>query len=114
METIIKKGNIMETETTYKGVTIHNNRTAQTNSMKIMSRDIQIRFVADKWSEGGDSRFAANSIARAHAIINWLLENGSTVEDGRIVTTMGDFDTCLFGCTVRKIDGYTKFMKAGA
>jgi hypothetical protein len=102
----------MESEVIYKGVTIINNRTASTDSMKIMSRDIQIRFVADKWSEKNeDSRFAANSIARAKAIIDWLLENGSSVQDGRIITTLGDFDSCLFGCSVRGIDSYTKFMK---
>ena len=91
---------------TYKGVTIRNLRNARTNSTKIMSRDIQIRFVADKFGKGGDGSFAANSLNRAHAMIDWLLANGSTVEEGFVVTTLSGFDSCL--------EGYTKFMKVGA
>jgi len=96
----------MKTEVTYKGVTIKNLRTARTTSTKIMGRDIQIRFVADRFAKDGDSSFGANSLDRAHAMIDWLLANGSIVEDGRIVTTMSDLDDCLFGS-----EPYTKFME---
>jgi hypothetical protein len=97
--------------TTYKGVTILNIRNAQTNSAKIMSRDIAITYTADKWFEGGNGTYATTSIKKAHAIIEWLIAHGATVVDGRIVTTMGDMETCIHGCKVRGISGYYTFIK---
>jgi hypothetical protein len=99
--------------TTHKGVIINNVRNASTDSMKIMSRDIEVTYLADRWCEGGDAVRTTTSLARAKAMIDWLLDNGATVEANRIVCTMGDFDTCQFGDSTLGIVGYSKFMKAG-
>ena len=98
---------------TYKNVIINNVRNASTHGTKIMCRDIEVTYLPDRWSEGGDAVRMTSSLARAKAMIDWLLDNGATVEANRIVCTMGDFDTCEFGCPVRGIVGYWKFMKAG-
>ena len=98
---------------TYKNVIINNVRNARTDSDKIMVRDIQVTYLADRWFEGGDAVRTTSSLARAKAMIDWLLDNGATVEANRIVCTMGDFDTCQFGDSTLGIVGYTKFMKAG-
>ena len=98
---------------TYKNVIINNVRNAGTDSMKIMCRDIEVTYLPDRWSEGGDAVRTTSSLARAKAMIDWLLDNGATVEANRIVCTMGDFDTCEFGDRVLGIVGYTKFMKGG-
>jgi hypothetical protein len=106
----------METATdfiTYKNVRINNVRNASTDSHKVMFRAIQVTYLADRWCEGGDATRGTTSLARAKAMIDWLIDNGATVEANRIVCTMGDFDTCEFGCQVRGIAGYTKFMKGG-
>ena len=97
--------------TTYKGVFINNIRNARTGGDKIVIRDIEVTYLADKWSAGGEATIGTSSLARAHAMIEWLLENGATVEANRIVTTMGDMDTCQYGCTVRGIQGYSQYMK---
>jgi hypothetical protein len=97
--------------TTYKGVIINNIRNAATGSDKIVQRAIEVTYIADKWSEGGEATIGTTSLARAHAMIEWLLENGSTVEANRIVTTIGDMETCTHGCRVRNIAGYSKFLK---
>jgi hypothetical protein len=99
--------------TTYKGVTIYNIRNASTGGDKIQIRDIAITYTADKWFEGGNATQGTTSIKRAHATIDWLLANGSTVVDGRILTTMGDMETCQYGCKVRGITGYSTYMKKG-
>jgi hypothetical protein len=99
--------------TTYKGVTIFNVRNASTGGNKVQIRDIAVTYIADKWCDAGDAYRSSSNIKRAHAMIDWLLANGAPVVDGRIVTTMGDFDTCEFGCQARNIDGYWIFMKAG-
>jgi hypothetical protein len=98
---------------TYKNVIINNVRNAGTDSDKIMLRSIEVTYLADRWGEGGDAVRSTTSLARAKAMIDWLLDNGATVEANRIVCTMGDFDTCEFGDRVLGIVGYTKFMKAG-
>ena len=97
--------------TTYKGVIIYNLRNARTGGNKVMTRNISLRLLADKWGGDGDSFFGESNIKRAHAMIDWMLENGSRIEDGRIVVTHTDFDFCLHGCQVRNIEGYWKFMK---
>ena len=99
--------------TTYKGVFINNIRNASTGGNKIVIRDIEVTYIADKYFEGGESTVGTTSLARAHAMIEWLLENGATVEANKIVTTMSDMDTCMNGCRVRGIQGYSKFLKAG-
>ena len=98
---------------TYKGVTIYNIRNASTGGNKIQSRDIAVTYTADKWFEGGESFRVTSSIARAKAMIDWLLANGAPVVDGRIVSTMDNMDCCEFGCQARGIQGHSKFMKAG-
>jgi hypothetical protein len=99
--------------TTYKNVIISNVRNAGTDSNKVMIRNIEVTYLPDRWSEGGDAVRATTSLARAKAMIDWMLDNGATVEANRIVGTMDDFDICEFGDRVRGIVGYTKFMKAG-
>jgi hypothetical protein len=99
--------------TTYKGVIINNVRNASTDSMKIMFRDIEVTYLADRWCEGGDAVRTTTSLAKAKAMIDWLLDNGATVQANRIVTTMNDFDICEFGDSTTGIIGYSKFMKAG-
>jgi hypothetical protein len=98
---------------TYKSVTITNVRNAGTDSTKIMSRNIAVNYTADRWCEGGVAVRGTGSLAKAQAMIDWLLANGATVVDGHIVCTMGDFDACEFGDRVRGIVGYTEFMKGG-
>lgn len=98
---------------TYKSVKIFNVRNAQTNNSKIMSRNIAVNYTADRWCEGGVAVRGTGSVAKAEAMIDWLLANGATVVDGHIVCTMGDFDACEFGDRVRGIVGYTDFMKGG-
>lgn len=106
----------METNTdfiTYKNVIIDNVRNAGTDSIKIMQRDIYVTYLADRWCEGGDSVRTTTSLAKAKAMIDWLLDNGATVEANRIVTTMGDFDICEFGDATTGTIGYSKFLKGG-
>ena len=97
--------------TTYKGVKIYNLRNSSTGGNKVMIRQISVRFLADDRLPAGDRFFNETNIKRAHAMIDWLLENGSTVEDGWIVATHTDFDFCLHGSQVLNIEKYTKFMK---
>lgn len=99
--------------TTYKGVVIRNVRNAGTGIDKIMSRNIAVTYLADRWTNGGESERHVGGLKRAQAMIDWLLSNGAEVIDGRIVTTMDDFDTCEFGCSTRGIVGYTQFLKGG-
>ena len=99
--------------TIYRNVMITNLRNASTNGDKIQMRLIATTYIADRWSDGGEAVRGTSSIKRAHAMIDWLLANGAPVVDGRIVTTLGDFDTCEFGCRVRGIQGYSQYMKAG-
>jgi len=98
---------------TYKSVNIFNVRNMATGNSKIAIRDIAVTYLADKFTEGSDSVRSVNSLPKAKAMIDWLLANGATVVDGRIVTTMGDMETCQYGCPVRKIQNYTQFMKGG-
>ena len=119
METIIKKGNIMETSnqdfTTYKGVTIYNLRNARTGGKKVMNRNIAVTYTPDRWSDKTENAFYGESnINRAHAMIDWLLSNGAPIVDGRIVTTIGQMETCHCGDSARGIEGYWTFMKVGA
>jgi hypothetical protein len=95
---------------TYKGVQIFNLRNAANGGNKVQIRMIATTYLADKWCEAGESYRSTSNIKRAYAMIDWLLANGAPVVDGRIVTTMGDFDTCEFGGAV---DGYWIFMKGG-
>jgi len=44
-------------------------------------------------------------------MIDWLIDNGATIEANRIVTTMGDFDICEFGDIATGVIGYSKFIK---
>jgi hypothetical protein len=97
----------------YKGVVIHNLRNARNGSNRVMIRNISVRYLADKWGPDGDSFWGEANIKRAYAVIDWLLANGSRVEDGHIVATHTNFDFCLHGCQVRNIEGYWKFMKGG-
>jgi hypothetical protein len=99
--------------TTYKGVNIFNVRNTSTGNTKVAIRDIAVTYLADKFSETSDAMRSVNSLPKAKAMIDWLISNGATVVDGRIVTTMGDLETCQYGCPVRKIQNYTQFMKGG-
>jgi hypothetical protein len=99
--------------TTYKGVVIRNVRNAGTGSDKIMSRNIAVTYLADRWQNGGDAERWVGGIKHAQAMIDWMLSNGAEVINGRIVCMMDDFDTCEFGCSTRGIVGYSKFMKGG-
>jgi hypothetical protein len=82
--------------TTYKNVIIYNIRNARNNSKKVMIRDIATIYLADKWSEGGEAVRSCNSLKLAHDLIDRLLIQGATVCEGRIVTTLGDFDLAQF------------------
>jgi hypothetical protein len=96
---------------TYKSVNIFNVRNASTNSIKVMTRNIAVTYTADRWCEGGNAFRGTASVKKAQAMIDWLLANGATVVDGRIVTTMGDFDICEFGDITTGVIGYSEFMK---
>lgn len=100
--------------TTYKGVIIYNLRNARTGGNKIQMRNISVTYKADRWSDkSGDAFYGESNIKRVHAMIDWLLADGSPVVDGRIVTTIGQMETCHCGDAARNIEGYWKFMKGG-
>lgn len=98
--------------TTYRGVTIFALRNARNGGNKIQIRDIAVTYTPDRWSDvTADATRATTSLARAHAHIDWLLANGATVSNGRIVTTIGTFEICESGCNVQGIEGSWIFLK---
>jgi hypothetical protein len=98
--------------TTYKGVTIYNLRNARTGGSKIQMRNISVTYTPDRWNDKtADAFYGESNIKRVHAMIDWLLADGSPVVDGRIVTTIGQMETCHCGDSALKIEGYWKFMK---